>query len=120
MALDPVEVGARMRQAREAKGLTHQAFADLMSDKLGRRINLRTVQRWQKGQLPRLGTLMAVADALEVPQSYFVETEAEREEANLDRLNEQVAEVLAGIRELLGRVDPADPADPEPLEGERG
>ena len=77
MALAPEEVGARIREVRLAKGWTHERFAAEMG------VGLRTVQRWQKGRnpkdgkswLPRLGTLMKLADVLEVPSSFFVESE---------------------------------------------
>src|ERR1043166_2171145 len=80
MALAPEEVGRRIEEARKAKGLTHQDLADLIGTELERRVNLRTVQRWQKGRdpktgkswLPRLETLMTIADVLKVPRSHFV------------------------------------------------
>lgn len=82
MALAPEEVGRRIETARRKAGYaSHQDFADAVGERLGHRVNLRTVQRWQKGRnpangkswLPRLPTLMELADMLEVPRSYFVE-----------------------------------------------
>jgi len=35
--------------------------------------NWRTVQRWQKGKLPRLQTLLRLADVLGVPHSYLID-----------------------------------------------
>jgi len=125
MALDPAEVGARITHARKKKGWTHAELADQMSDKLGHRVNLRTVQRWQKGVnpkdgkswLPRLGTLMILAEVLEVPNSYFVES-VQDEEARLDRLELAVEETLAVVREIretqAGHARPLTAA-PEPL-----
>lgn len=77
MALAPQEVGDRIRKARIAKGWTHEDLKNEMG------VDLRTVQRWQKGWdpkkgkslLPRLHTLMKLADKLEVERSYFVELE---------------------------------------------
>ena len=85
MALAPEEVGKRIADARKRAGYAHhQDFADAISERLGHRVNLRTVQRWQKGRdpktgqswLPRLPTLMEIADLLGEPRSYFVEDEA--------------------------------------------
>jgi transcriptional regulator with XRE-family HTH domain len=95
MALAPQEVGARIARARKAKGWTHDELKNAMG------VDLRTVQRWQKGWdekkgkslLPRLGTLMRLADVLGVPQSYFVETEDEQ--ATLEDLSLRVEELAA-------------------------
>jgi transcriptional regulator with XRE-family HTH domain len=74
MALDPREIGERIRQRREELGWTHQRLADEMD------VELRTAQRWQEGAdakgkslLPRLGTLMELAEKMGVERSYFVE-----------------------------------------------
>ena len=84
MALAPEEVGQRIEAARKAAGYAgHQDFADAVSERLERRVNLRSVQRGQKGRdpktgkswLPRLSTLMEIADLLGVSRSYFVADE---------------------------------------------
>jgi transcriptional regulator with XRE-family HTH domain len=62
-----LDVASRIREARIAKGWTHDELAAAMG------VNWRTVQRWQKGQLPRLGTLMKLADVLDVPRSFFLD-----------------------------------------------
>src|SRR3954447_9232210 len=69
MRLTPDQVGDRIRAARLSNGWTH--------DELARRMNAnwRTVQRWQKGNLPRLQTLLRLADVLDVLHSYFIEEE---------------------------------------------
>lgn len=59
-------------------------------------VNWRTVQRWQKGQLPRLNTLLRLAEVLGVPHGYFVEPEDSL--ATMTGLRERVDE-------LTGRVD---------------
>jgi transcriptional regulator with XRE-family HTH domain len=93
MALAPEEVGARIRQRREALGWTHQRLADEMD------VALRTAQRWQEGDLPRLGTLMALADVMSVERSYFVEEEDRL--ARVEALAEEALTRLRGIEELL-------------------
>lgn len=102
MALAPEEVGARIRQARLAKGWTHDELAAAMH------VNSRTVQRWQKGRdptsgkswLPRLKTLMRLADVLGVQQSYFVELD-DGEPSEIHALREELAEVRAMVQSLL-------------------
>ncbi|MCR4341887.1 MAG: hypothetical protein NUW01_18580 [Gemmatimonadaceae bacterium] len=120
MALAPEEVGKRIEEARKAAGYAgHQDFADAVSERLERRVNLRTVQRWQKGRdpktgkswLPRLGTLMEIADLLGVSRSYFVEDEAEQPpDSELHSLREEVAEVKGMLSVLLERGKPKAPA----------
>lgn len=111
MALAPEEVGARIESARKAAGYpSHQDFADAMSERLGHRVNLRTVQRWQKGRdpktgkswLPRLPTLMEIADLLGVSRSYFVEDEAAPPS---DSEAHYIREELAEVREIVERVE---------------
>ena len=85
MALSPKEVGARIRERRLALGWTHQQLADKME------VELRTAQRWQEGELPRLATLMELADSMEVERSYFVEENGDwfsRVESRLERIEE--------------------------------
>jgi transcriptional regulator with XRE-family HTH domain len=102
MALAPEEVGLRIRKARLEKGWTHEELASRMS------VNWRTVQRWQKGDLPRLGTLMRLAEEFELPSSYFVETVDQN--AMLEQLAAEVAELRRGMERLLARL----PDDEEP------
>lgn len=94
MALAPQEVGRRITAARKAKGWTHEELARRMS------VNWRTVQRWQKGvdargksTLPRLGTLMDLADLFELPRSHFVETELPEGAAAFAEFAERLASV---------------------------
>lgn len=112
MALTPEEVGKRIETARKQAGYKgHQDFADAVSEHLGRRVNLRTVQRWQKGVnpkdgtswLPRLATLMELADLLGVSRSYFVEDELPpTAEDQMAAIREDVAEVREMVARLLG------------------
>ena len=94
MALAPQEVGARIRERREALGWTHQRLADEMD------VALRTAQRWQEGDLPRLGTLMEIADRMGVERSYFVEDGGDRF-TRLEELTADMAERVRRIEELL-------------------
>jgi transcriptional regulator with XRE-family HTH domain len=92
MRLTPEEVGQRIREARLAKGWTHEELARRM------RVNWRTVQRWQKGSLPRMATLAELADVLGVPQGYFIEPEDSV--ATLRELRSQVDVLAARVDEL--------------------
>lgn len=98
MALAPEDIGARITQRRKELGWTHEELARRMN------VGLRTAQRWQKGRdpktgkswLPRLATLMDLADIMDVDRSYFVEDadprdEARRLEGRLESLEEQVS-----------------------------
>jgi transcriptional regulator with XRE-family HTH domain len=69
MRLTPDQVGEKIRAARLANGWTHEELARRMN------ANWRTVQRWQKGKLPRLQTLLRLADVLGVPHSYLIDDE---------------------------------------------
>ena len=104
MALAAEEVGARIREARLAKGWTHERLAAEMG------VGLRTVQRWQTGLnpkdgspwLPRHGTLMRLADVLEVPTSFFVESELDvASVASLAERLEAVERMSAENRAML-------------------
>lgn len=100
MALAPEEVGKRIEEARKAKGWTHQELAERMG------VYMRTVQRWQKGRdpktgkswLPRLNTLMDLADVFELPRSYFVETEdAQAQLRELGKRVDELERIVAGL-----------------------
>jgi transcriptional regulator with XRE-family HTH domain len=97
MALAPQEIGRRISRRRKELGWTHQELADAME------VELRTAQRWQTGTLPRLGTLMRLADVMGVEQSYFVE-DAQASPSLDDRLaalQEAVTESVALTKEAI-------------------
>lgn len=120
MALGPEEVGKRIRAARLEKKWTHEQLLEQVREHIEPRTNLRTVQRWQTGRdpksgkswLPRLGTLMDLADLLEKPRSYFVEdgdsvvtpTEAEKLHGAIGEMRAALLEELRSLRqEVVGR-----------------
>ena len=104
MALAPEQVGARIKKARKAKGWTHRQLADAMD------VDLRTAQRWQTGKnpkdgkswLPRLSKLMDLADTLDVPRSYFVETQDSTDDGLREQVESLAQEVEQLRRELRG------------------
>jgi transcriptional regulator with XRE-family HTH domain len=94
MRLTPETVGERIREARLARGWTHEELARRMN------VNWRTVQRWQKGKPPRLQTLLRLADVLGVPQGYFVESTDSL--ATLTELRERIDALVERV-DVLGQ-----------------
>jgi transcriptional regulator with XRE-family HTH domain len=90
--LTPQDVGRRIRTARMDRGWTNE--------ELGRRMgaNWRTVQRWQAGRLPRLPTLLRLADVLGVPHAYLLESE--EAPVTMNDLRVQVNELTARVNDL--------------------
>jgi transcriptional regulator with XRE-family HTH domain len=104
MPLDAAEVGQRIREARLALGWTHEELARRMG------VNWRSVQRWQSGQLPRLETLIRLAETLGLPRSYLVESADPRETLNdlrrhVDALSERVEALARAVDELTAARD---------------
>jgi transcriptional regulator with XRE-family HTH domain len=105
MPLEPEEVGRRIREARLAHGWTHEELARRMS------VNWRTAHRWQSGNLPRLGTLLRLADTLGVPRSFLVDTEdsaavLENLEARIDELAGRIEAIGARLETIARAVEP--------------
>lgn len=111
MALAPDEIGRRIAQRRTELRWTHERLAQEMD------VGLRTAQRWQKGVdpktgkswLPRLTTLMRLADVMGVEQSYFVEAEEEREAdqvlaVRLGALEAKVADGFEAVEAAIERL----------------
>ena len=92
MRLTPEQVGERIRAARQAKRWTHEELARQMG------VNWRTVQRWQKGQLPRMNTLLRLAEVLDVSHGYFVEPEDSL--ATVTDLRERVDKLARRVEDL--------------------
>src|SRR6266508_3105536 len=71
-----VRVGARIREAREAKGWTQRELAQALPG----RVDGPSVSRWERGGvLPQLDTLRAIADALETTVAAFHEDDGQPE-----------------------------------------
>lgn len=110
MALDPKEIGERIASRRKELGWTHQRLADVMN------VELRTVQRWQEGidaqgksLLPRLHTLMDLAEKMGVERSYFVEGQAapDTQPGLLKDVADGVEQLERSSEDVLGRLDEA-------------
>jgi transcriptional regulator with XRE-family HTH domain len=105
MRLTSEEVGERIREARLGHGWTHEELARRMH------VNWRTVQRWQKGNPPRLQTLNRLADVLGVPDDYLVESTNSL--ATLNELREQLNELAVRVDTLTRTIAALPQAHPE-------
>jgi transcriptional regulator with XRE-family HTH domain len=74
-------------------------------------VNWRTVQRWQKGQLPKMQTLLRLAEVLRVPTGYLIEPEEGADE---------LGELRAQVEELTDRLDALVRALDQPERAPRG
>jgi transcriptional regulator with XRE-family HTH domain len=109
MRLTAEEVGRRVREARLAQGWTHEELARRMD------VNWRTVQRWQNGRLPKMQTLLHLAEVLNVPTGYLIEPDATTDElAELRAQVEELTERLDALARALDHQEPARPAAPPP------
>jgi transcriptional regulator with XRE-family HTH domain len=105
MAVTPDEVGRRIREARLARGWTHEELARQMG------VNWRTVHRWQSGRLPRVETLVRLAEVLELPETYFVAADGDSTSladlhARLDDLARRVDALASSLEHLAARRAP--------------
>jgi len=96
VALEPKEIGARIKDARNRRGWTQLAFA-LEAD-----VSPSTVQRWESGQLPPVRELMRIAELLEVEPEQLVEAPPTGED-QLGLLREEVGELREMVAQLLQR-----------------
>jgi transcriptional regulator with XRE-family HTH domain len=94
VAMDPREVGRRIKEARERRGWTQLYFATEVAS-----VSPSSVARWESGKLPPIRELMRLADLLDVPVEELVEPSVGDSEET--RLRQAVRAELAEIRELL-------------------
>jgi transcriptional regulator with XRE-family HTH domain len=95
VAIEPKEIGRRIKTARNRKGWTQLQFAYEAN------VSPSSVQRWEGGQLPPVRELMRVADVLGVSADEFVEPEVSQDE---DRLRTIVQEEVSELQAQLGRI----------------
>lgn len=79
------ELGKRIKDARLAKGLSQEALANSSN------ISLRTIQRIEKGVIPRSSTLIILTEVLDIDYKEFANpnhtVEVEKEIRTLKRMN---------------------------------
>ena len=104
MAIEPEEIGRRVKAARKRRHWTQLDFA------LEAHVSLSSVARWEAGKLPRVSELIRVADVLGVPTETLVEPEPIDEDKFaliLDELRsdrERLEERLQGLEDaVLGK-----------------
>lgn len=110
VAMDPREVGRRIKLARERKGLTQLEFA------LEANVSPSSVARWESGKLPPVRELMRLADLLEVPVEDLVESPGESG-ATLTDLAVEVATVRGQLARVLELLEPGE--SPQSGQGSR-
>ncbi len=103
VAVEPQEVGRRIRRAREAQGWTQLDFA------LHANVSPSSVQRWEAGKLPRVRELMRIADLLEVPPDALVAADQPDEEVadRLDRIETMLEQLVARLGPAGREVPPS-------------
>lgn len=67
VAIDPDEIGRKIKRARERKGWTQFSFANEAN------VSPSTIQRWESGRLPPVRELIRIAGVLEIPTDELVE-----------------------------------------------
>lgn len=96
VALDPREIGQRIKAARERAGETQLSFA------LRSNVSPSTVARWEQGKLPPVRELMRIAELLDVPAEFLMEPpETTTEIQDLRVQVEALADQLDRIEQLL-------------------
>lgn len=96
VAFDTGEVGKRIKAARTEKHWTQMDLAREAS------VSLATVQRWERGQLPRVRELIRLAELLDVPVENLVEPR--REDPTVQEELEEVKLEVARLSALVERL----------------
>lgn len=113
-----VGTAGQIREAQRARGLTNEELARRTG------VALRTVLRWRRGESPRLPNLVRLADALDVPKSYFIQ-DVERDVAleqlaqevvSLNERTEVLAERVGDVERLLRELLSEQRADADRIE----
>ena len=93
VSVAPAEIGQRIKAARKRKQWTQLEFA------WEAKVSLATIQRWEKGKLPRVRELIRVAELLDVSTDELVQAEDEGNDGTQARL----ARIELLLEELLSR-----------------
>jgi transcriptional regulator with XRE-family HTH domain len=104
---DPTGVGARIREARMAMGLTQDELADLVG------IGMRQIQYYEAGDSNPYRTLRRIAEVTGKPLSFFLAgTPEPAEDPETLALTRQILDELRALREAVQRlVDPPTQSD---------
>lgn len=109
MSLGQEAVGQRIKEARDAAGLTQQDLADLVG------VVAQTISRWERAEIEiSARQLRRVAEATRQPLSFFIREVdvATQPDALLERIQRLEEELLAKLDEIERRLPPeADSAE---------
>jgi transcriptional regulator with XRE-family HTH domain len=106
VTIEPREVGARLKAARERRGLTQLEFA------LEANVSPSSVARWEAGKLPPIRELMRLADLLEIDAGELVENQQVGQRDEIQDLRRQVAAMQGKLDRVLDLLaSPDDQAD---------
>src|ERR1035437_427957 len=104
VAIEPKEIGRRIKAARDRKHWTQMDFA------LEAHVSLSSVARWEAGKLPLVKELIRIADVLGIPAETLVEpvpVDEDKFALILDELRsdrERLEERLQGLEDaVLGK-----------------
>lgn len=99
MALEPQEIGARIKRARELAGLRQEDLADIIN------VSNRTVQNLEAGDVKPYVHLGRIADALNVTQEWLLhgDPDTEATETELSQLRAEIGVLRRMLEELLRR-----------------
>jgi transcriptional regulator with XRE-family HTH domain len=98
VAIQPDEIGRRIKKARERKGWTQLEFASEAN------VSPSSVQRWESGRLPPVRELWRIAGILGVPTEDLVEPEPDDGEP-LSVIRRQLASEVARLTKLNDQVE---------------
>jgi transcriptional regulator with XRE-family HTH domain len=116
VAIEPEEIGRRIRSARKARHWTQLEFA------LEAHISPSTVTRWEHGDLPRVKELLRIADLLDIPAEQLVEPDPEQIAigAELKELRERQGRLEDMVGELHAALLPDSDTPPRSRRAQGG
>lgn len=99
--MDAKEIGARIEAARRSKGWTQVDLAAQM------RVSPSSVQRWERGEVPRVRKLYELAELFELPIEHFIQQEplVLAHDPGYERVLEELAQIRGDLARLLARED---------------
>jgi transcriptional regulator with XRE-family HTH domain len=94
VAIEPQEIGRRIKKAREQRGWTQLDFANEAN------VSPSSVQRWESGRLPPVRELIRLAGVLKVSTDQLVEPGLNEEDRPLAEIRRELAAEVARLARL--------------------